>query len=164
MWSSFWCKVEVAVLLPYSLRGSLGLPGHHGKACRSLFCSQGTRLQLLAYVKVWDPGVIWGQLFKVCFLYTNIILVSCHLLTCIISLMDAQKHVFGTYIFVYLAICVCVFVFVCIWLFGVLMDVWIAIRGQIMRLDPVCKVLPLAGPHKKHYSVFIVQCFYSALY
>ena len=33
-------------------------------------------------------------------------LVFCQLPRCIISLMKAQKHVFGTYVFVYLAICI----------------------------------------------------------
>ena len=36
----------------------------------------------------------------------NIFLVFCHLPICIISLMNAQKHVFGMYVFVYLVICV----------------------------------------------------------
>ena len=63
--------------------------------------------QTSGYVGVWDPGVIWGQFFKVCFMQKkNIFLVFCHLPICIISLMNAQKHVFGMYVFVYLVICV----------------------------------------------------------
>ena len=36
--------------------------------------------------------------FKVCFTHTNIFLVFHHIPTCIISLMNAKKHVFGMYL------------------------------------------------------------------
>ena len=44
--------------------------------------------------------------FKVCFTHTDIFLAFHHLPTCIISLMNTKKHVFGMYVFVYLVICV----------------------------------------------------------
>ena len=52
----------------------------------------------------------WGHLRPVFqslfYAKKNIFLVFCHLPICIISLMNAQKHVFGMYVFVYLVICV----------------------------------------------------------
>ena len=52
----------------------------------------------------------WGHLRPVFqslfYAKKNIFLVFCHLPICIISLLNAQKHVFGMYVFVYLVICV----------------------------------------------------------
>ena len=50
---------------------------------------------------------ILGSSKAIFFLCTHkLFLVFCQLHKCIVSLTNAQKHVFGMYVFVYLAICI----------------------------------------------------------